>query len=56
MVPGRHVLLHALREAGLFAGGERGVRLGDALVEAVLVDFLFVGGILVRVVIVSVSG
>ena len=56
LVPRRHVLLHALGEAGLLAARQGRARFRDALLEAVLVDFLFVGGILVRVVIVSVSG
>lgn len=41
-VPGLHVLLHAGCEAGFLAFGERGTGLGDAAVEAVLVEFLFI--------------
>ena len=39
-VPGGHVLLHAGCEAGFFAFGEGGTGLGDAALEAVLVEFL----------------
>lgn len=39
-IPGRHVLLHALRKALLLAAGEGSSGLGDALFKAVLVEFL----------------
>jgi hypothetical protein len=39
-IPCCHVLLHALREAGCLAAGERGAGLGYAFLEAVLIDFL----------------
>lgn len=42
LVPGCHVLLHARRHARLFAAGERAAGLGDALFEAVLLEFLFI--------------
>lgn len=40
LVPCLHVLLHACRDACLFAAGEGGAGLGNALLEAVLLDFL----------------
>ena len=40
LVPGSHVLLHAGGHASLLGGGEGAVGLGDALVEAVLLEFL----------------
>lgn len=40
LVPGGHVLFHARRHARLFAAGERAAGLGDALFEAVLLEFL----------------
>lgn len=39
-VPRGHVLLHAMCDAGLFAAGDGATGLGDALVEAIFVDFL----------------
>ena len=40
LVPGGHVLLHARGHAGLLAAGEGAAGLGDALLEAVLLEFL----------------
>lgn len=40
LVPGGHVLLHAGGHAGLLAAGEGAAGLGDALVEAILLEFL----------------
>ena len=42
-VPEGDVLLHALRETGVFGGGERCTGVGDAGFEAVFVDFLQAG-------------
>ncbi len=39
-VPAIHILVHAIRITRRFRGGEGGARLGDAALEAVLVDFL----------------
>ena len=41
-VPQRNVLLHARRQTAFFGGREGRAGGGDALVEAVFVDFLFV--------------
>ena len=46
-VPGSHVLLHALGEAGLLALGQRGAGLRHAALEAVLVQFLYLGNSMV---------
>lgn len=40
LVPGSHVLFHARRHALLFAAREGGTGLGNALVEAVVLEFL----------------
>lgn len=41
LIPSGHVLFHARRHARLFAAGERAAGLGDALFEAVLLEFLY---------------
>lgn len=40
-VPGGHVLLHTVGHAGRLAAGEAGSGLGNTLLEAVGVDFLY---------------
>lgn len=40
LIPRGHVFFHARRHAGLFAAGERAAGLGDALFEAVFLEFL----------------
>ncbi len=39
-IPRGHIFLHAIREAGRLAGGERRAGFGDALLETVLIHFL----------------
>ena len=41
-VPCAHVLFHACAHAALLASREGGTRLGDAALEAVLIEFLWV--------------